>query len=71
MIVVDRELVGKEVAVEGTLPMEGVIRTVGLTMIWGVAIALMARAILVMMRDIPGTDLSRRHAPSRVIPVTW
>ena len=37
-IVVDRELVGKEVAVEGTIPMEGVTRTVRLMMILGVAI---------------------------------
>ena len=32
-MVVDREVVGEEVLVEGTLPMEGVTRTVGLTRI--------------------------------------
>ena len=33
-MVVDREVAGEEVAVEGTLPMEGVTRMVGLTTIW-------------------------------------
>jgi hypothetical protein len=32
-MVVDREVASEEVAVKGTLPMEGVTRTIGLTMI--------------------------------------
>ena len=34
MMVANREVVGEEVPVEGTLPMEGVTRMVGLTTIW-------------------------------------
>jgi hypothetical protein len=38
-MVVDREVVGEEVAAEGTLPMKRVTKTMGLTTIQGVAIA--------------------------------
>jgi hypothetical protein len=62
MMVADREVVA-----ESTLPMEGVTRMAGLTTIQGIAIALMARVIPIIL----GTDLSRRHAPPRAIPVTW
>ena len=48
-MVADREVVGKEVVVEGTLLMEGVTKMVGLTMILGVAIALMVRVIPITM----------------------
>jgi hypothetical protein len=70
-MVADRVVVGEEVAVEGTLPTEGVMKTTGLTTIRGVAIALTARVIPITMGEIRGTDPSRRHAPQREIPVTW
>ena len=70
-MVADREVVGKEVVVEGTLLMEGVTKMVGLTMILGVAIAPMVRAIPITMGEILGTDPSRRHVPPGAIPMIW
>jgi hypothetical protein len=70
-MVVDREVVGEEVAAEGTLPMEGVMRTIGLMMIQGVATTPMARMVPITMGEILGTDPSWRHGPPRAIPVTW
>jgi hypothetical protein len=70
-MVADREMVGEEVAAEGTLPTEGVTKMMGLTMIRGVAIALTVSAIPVTMGEILGTDLSKCHTPPRAIPVTW
>jgi hypothetical protein len=70
-MVVDREVVGEEVAVEGTLPTEGVTRTIGLMMILGVATTPTARTVPVTMGEILGTNPSWRHGPPRVIPVTW
>ena len=70
-MVAGREVVGEEVAMEGTLPMEGVTKTTGLTMIRGVVTTLTARVVPVMMGEMSGTDPSRRHAPLRAIPVTW
>jgi len=70
-IVADRDVAGEDVAVEGTLTTKGVMRTMGLTMTQGVAIALMVRVIPVTTGEIPRTDPSQWHVLPRVIPVTW
>jgi hypothetical protein len=49
MMVVDREVAGKEEAAESALPMQGVTRTTGLMTIQGAAIALMVRVLLITM----------------------
>jgi hypothetical protein len=71
MMVVDRKVAGEEAAAEGTFTMKAVLRMARLTMVWGVAIALMARAIPVTTGEIPGIDPSRCHAPPGAIPLTW
>ena len=71
IMVVDREVVGEEVAPEGTLPMEGVTKSTRLMMIQGVAIALTVRAMPITTGENPGTDPNRRHTSPRLIPMTW
>ena len=66
-----REVVGEMVAVEGTMPMEGVTKAMGLTMIQGVVTTLMVGVVPIMMGEILGTDPSQRHALPRSIHVTW
>jgi hypothetical protein len=70
MIMADREVAGEE-ATESALLMEGVMSMMGLTIILGAAITLMARAIPVTMGAIPGTEPSRRDVLPGVTPVTW
>ena len=70
-IVAGKEVAGEEVVAEGTLPTEGVTKTMGLTTIWGVITTLTARVVPATMGEILGTNPSRRHAPLRAIPVTW
>ena len=67
----DREVVGEGVAVEGTPSMEGVMKTIGRTMIQGVATTLTARAIPATTGEAPGINSSQHHALPKVIPMIW
>jgi hypothetical protein len=70
-MVADREEVGEEVAAEGTSLAEGVTKTMGQTMIQGVAITPMVRTIPATMGETLGIDLTWCHASPRVIPMIW
>ena len=71
MMVANREVANEEVAAEGTLPIEGVTKTMGLMTIRGVATTLTPRAVPITIGEILGTDPSQRHALPRLIHVTW
>ena len=70
-IVADMEVVGEEVPMEGTLSMEGVTKTMGRTMIQGVATTPTTRAIPTTTGETLGIDLSQRHVLPKAIPVIW
>jgi hypothetical protein len=63
----DRE----EVAAEATPSAEEVMKTMGLMLTRRVAIAPMARAIPITIRETLGINLSQHHAPRGAILMTW